>query len=118
MARVTSAFFVSALVRRAFHEGAFAALSQRGAEEAGAIFVLVDRLDGTVDLYSPAPQSIFDDDGPRDRLFLAVEKAAERPAALKRIESERRFDPDLWLVEIEDRQGRCFVDVVDAERGG
>ena len=51
MARVTSAFFVSALVRRAMHEGAFAALVRRGAEEAGVVFVLVDRLDGSVDLY-------------------------------------------------------------------
>jgi hypothetical protein len=28
-----------------------------------------------------------------------------------RIEREVRFDPDLWVVEIEDRQGRAFLDL-------
>ncbi|MEP2580565.1 MAG: DUF1491 family protein, partial [Roseibium sp.] len=37
--RVTSEFFVSALVRRVFGEGGFAAVSRRGAPEAGAVFV-------------------------------------------------------------------------------
>ena len=116
MARITSAFFVSALVRRAMHEGAFAALVRRGAEEAGVVFVLVDRLDGSVDLYGPAPQMMFAEDGPGDRLFMRIEAGVERPRATARIDSELRFDSDLWLVEIEDRQGRPFLDVVDPDR--
>ena len=63
--RVTSEFFASALVRRVFGDGGFAAVSKKGALEAGVILILVDRLDGTFDLYGPAPQSMFAD-GPQD----------------------------------------------------
>lgn len=115
--RVTSAFFVAAYIRRAMHEGAFAAIVRRGAEEAGAIFVIIDRLDGTVDLYGPAPQTAFDE-RPSDRLFMRMESAAERPKITARIESELRFDPDIWVVEIEDRAGRSFLETVDPDRAG
>jgi hypothetical protein len=115
-ARVTSAFWISAYVRRVFVEGAFAAVVRRGSEEAGAIFVIVDRLDGTADLYSQAPQSAFGDQRPRDRLFMRVMEAAERPDLSKRIESELRFDPDLWLVEIEERTGRSFLETIDPDK--
>ncbi|MBB5751706.1 DUF1491 family protein [Prosthecomicrobium pneumaticum] len=110
--RVTSGFFVAALVRRAFVEGAFAAVTRRGSEEAGAIFVVVDRLDGTADLYGPAAQTAFGDERPRDRLFRAMETSAERPRVIERLAAETRFDPDLWVVEIEDRAGRAFLDIV------
>lgn len=109
--RVTSGLFVAALIRRAFSAGAFAAVTARGAEEAGAIFVVIDRLDGTLDLYGPAPQAVFED-RPSDRLFTRLKErvsSADIGAALTR---ERRFDPDLWTLTIEDREGRAFVEVV------
>lgn len=86
-------------------------LRRRGAAEAGAIFIVIDRLDGRVALFGPAPQS---EDMPEgvDRLFARMHSGewvepAEVEARLKR---ERDFDPDLWVVEIEDREGRVFVD--------
>lgn len=108
--RVTSALFVSAYIRRCNLEGATAALVQRGAEEAGAIFVSVDRLDGTVDLYAPAPQTAFDD-RPAERLFQRVQERVAPAEVEERLRRERRFDPDLWVVAIEDRAGRCFLDL-------
>lgn len=109
--RLTSGIWVAAYVRRAFVEGAFAAVVRRGAEEAGAIFVVVDRLDGTVDLYGPAPQTAFDDERPTDRLFSRLGEAIDRLALQQRLASEMRFDPDVWVVEIEDRGGRAFLDL-------
>lgn len=111
--RVTSALFVAAYVRRAFVEGAFAAVVRRGAAEAGAIFVVVDRLDGTVDLYGQAPQSAFGSDRPADRLFTRLAEGIDREALATRIASETRFDPDLWIVEIEERAGRSFLDLAE-----
>ncbi|MGV8840078.1 MAG: DUF1491 family protein [Bauldia sp.] len=108
--RVTSALFVSALVRRAFIEGAFAAVVRHGAEEAGAIFVTVERPDRTTDLYAPAPQTAFDDTG-GDRLFQRVLAGADAAAIATRLERERRFDTDLWVVAVEDRDGRSFLDL-------
>ena len=55
--RLRSDIFVAALIRRAETQGAVAMLRRRGAAEAGAIFVKVDRLDGAAALYGPAAQS-------------------------------------------------------------
>ena len=103
--RVTSEFFVSALVRRIFGEGGFAAVSKRGAPEAGAVFVSVDRLDGSFDFYGPAPQAFFSE-LPDGRLFEKVLDKADREAVEARLKSEGRMDPDYWLVDIEARDGR------------
>lgn len=84
---------------------------RRGAEEAGAIFMLVDRLDGTVDLYGPAPQTVFDTERPAARLFQLVADQADPGAIAKRLEREAGFDPDIWVVAIEDRAGRSFLDI-------
>lgn len=112
--RVTSDFYVTALVRRIFSEGGFAAISKRGAPEAGAVFVLVDRLDGEFDLYGPAPQAFFME--PKDgRLFERVLSAADKEAALSRLASEDRMDPDYWLVDVEARGGAIDLPLADDE---
>jgi hypothetical protein len=114
--RLKSAIWVAAYIRRCQTEGAFAAVRRRGAEEAGAIFVKLNRLDGTAELFGPAPQSVFDDARPADRLFSRC--LAEQPAPEARIEErlarEVSFDPDAWIVEVEDRCGRHFLDRVVA----
>lgn len=102
--RVTSEFFVSALVRRQFAEGSFAAVSRRGAEEAGAVFVSVDRLEGTFDLYGPAPQAFFNEQ-PQGRLFERILSSVDAEAIHDRLQREARMDPDHWLVEVEARGG-------------
>jgi hypothetical protein len=110
--RLKSAIWVAAYIRRCQTEGVFAAVRRRGAEEAGAIFVKLNRLDGSAELFGPAPQSAFDDARPADRLFSRC--LAEQPVPEARIEErlvrEVRFDPDAWIVEIEDRAGRHFLD--------
>ena len=113
--RVTSALWASALVRRYFGVGAVATIARRGAEEAGAIFIILDRLDGTGDLYGPAPQSSFEEGRPSDRLFQKVAAGDGLPAIGLRIEREARFDPDLWVVAIEDREARLFFETVGSD---
>ncbi|MTH97282.1 DUF1491 family protein [Roseibium sp. RKSG952] len=112
--RVTSDFFVSALVRRVFQFGGFAAVSRRGAAEAGAIFVSVDRLDGTYDLYGPAPQAYFVET-PDGRLFERVFSQSDRAAIESRLSSEARMDPDYWLVEVEARGGAIDLPLADED---
>lgn len=110
--RLRSDFFVSALIRRAEVAGAVAMLRRRGAAEAGAIYVKVDRLDGSATLYGPAAQSEAIAPGVA-RLFQR-QHAAEclDPGEIEaRLAREVDFDPDLWIVEIEDRQGRAFLDL-------
>jgi hypothetical protein len=110
--RLKSAIWVSAYLRRCAAEGAYAVVRRKGAEEAGAVFVRIDRLDGTSDLFGPAPQSAFEGAHPIDRAF--TQSLKQQPAANSDVESylerQLRFDPDLWIVEVEDRQGRNFLD--------
>ena len=110
--RVTSSLWVGAYVRRCFIEGAFAAVTRRGAEEAGAIFVMVDRLNATADLYAPAPQASFTESRPSERKFQLVAEGESLAEISARVEREARFDPDLWVVAVEDRDGRAFLDTV------
>lgn len=113
MARLRSDFWVSAYLRRCGVEGVEAVLRRRGAAEAGAIFVKVDRLDGTASLYGPAPQLFVDDSG--ERLFAAVLLDVTPLDVEERVQKELRFDTDLWLVEVDDREGRHFLDLAVEE---
>ena len=110
--RLNSDIWVAAYLRRCQVEGSPAVLRRRGAEEAGAIFVKVSRLDGTADLYGPAPQSVFDEARPSERAFSPALKGLPLPEADVEgyLTKQLRFDPDLWIVEVEDRGGRHFLD--------
>ena len=115
--RLKSGIWVAAYVRRCHVEGAFTAIGRRGAEEAGAVFIIVNRLDGTGTLYGPAPQAVFDDAQPTDRIFTIV-LGRQGPVPLTDIEArlkrETSYDPDIWIVEAEDKAGRHFLDHVVA----
>jgi len=110
--RLKSGIWVAAYLRRCFVEGAFGAVRRHGAEEAGAIFIRVSRLDGTADLYGPAPQAVFDQAQPMERAFAPCLKVLPAPEADVEayLARQMRYDPDLWIVEIEDRAGRHFLD--------
>src|SRR5262245_65890697 len=112
--RLKSAVWVAASIRRCHIEGAFAAVRRRGAEEAGAIFVKLNRLDGTAELFGPAPLSVFGDARPADRVFSRC--VGEQPAPEAKIEERLagglRFDPGAWILELEDRAGRQLLDQV------
>ncbi|MGB6538727.1 MAG: DUF1491 family protein [Xanthobacteraceae bacterium] len=112
--RLKSALWVAAYLRRCQVEGLSAVVRRRGAEDAGAVFVRICRLDGTSDLFGPAPQSAFAAAPGADRAFSA--SLAGQPAPDASIEAylarEVKFDSDVWIVEVEDRAGRNFLDVV------
>ncbi|HEX2216543.1 MAG TPA: DUF1491 family protein [Xanthobacteraceae bacterium] len=112
--RLKSAVWVAAYLRRCHVEGAFAVLRRRGAEDAGAVFIKINCLDGTCVLYGPAPQTAFDEAHPSERIFAPSLPRQPVPEAEAEsyLERQRRFDPDIWVVEVEDRAGRHFLDQV------
>mgnify|MGYP002621842128 CR=1 FL=1 len=99
--RVTTELWVSSLVRRAFSGGGFAAVERRGAADAGAVMIVRRGRMGEVRLYAPAAQASYDEARPEERMFTELSHAMEDGEAQKRIEREARFDPDLWVVELE-----------------
>ena len=113
--RLKSSIWVAAYLRRCQTEGIFGAVRRRGAEEAGAVFVKVALLDGNAMLYAPAPQTVYDDSRPIERLFAATSpQPVPEASAEERLAKEIRFDPDVWIVETEDRAGRHFLDLAKA----
>ena len=114
--RLKAGIWVAAYLRRCQIEGAFAAVRRRGADEAGAVFIKISRLDGTAEVFGPAPQSAFDEARPTDRAFAPALKTQPAPDADAEAYLARqiKFDPDVWIVEVEDRAGRHFLDAVVA----
>lgn len=112
--RLKTGLWVAAYLRRCQVEGLSAVVRRRGADEAGAVFVRISRLDGTSDLFGPAPQSEFEAAQTGGRIFvpsLSTQSAsdADVEAYLAR---QIKFDSDIWIVEVEDRAGRSFLDVI------
>jgi len=103
--RLKAGIFVRAIIRRAEVAGAAAFVVKKGGEEAGAILLKIARLDGTSMVLSQARR------GEGELVWVKpLGDSADDAAASKYFEKQMRYDPDLWIVEIEDRAGRTFVD--------
>src|SRR2546430_15948165 len=97
-------------------EGASPGGGPGGAKGGGVFSVNPTRLDGTAELFGPAPQSVFEGARPADRLFnrCFTEQPVPDAKIEERLVRELRFDPDAWIIEGEDRSGRHFLDCVAA----
>jgi hypothetical protein len=96
--------WVQAFLRRCNAEGLYCTVVKRGAEEAGALFVIIDRRDGTYHVFGPAPGPAYDDKG--DRRFIEELPYPAMPEQIQALlDRRRKFDSDLWIVEVEDRSG-------------
>ncbi len=100
--RLKTSIWVSALLRTAQSGGAYGLLSKTGDHDAGAVLVKVATLDGMASLF----QSANDISGVR--IWMNSGPMSEREIDEK-IKKRLQSDPDLWVVEIEDRQGRHFL---------
>ncbi len=95
------AFLVSAQMRIAGREGVPMIVRRRGDENSGTIILKIDRLDGTAHVLAQARMGDEVVWNPVSRTDPMPEKEAERLFM-----RQADIDPDLWLVEIEDKQGR------------
>jgi hypothetical protein len=103
--RLKAGIFVRALIRRAEVAGAAAFVVRKGSEEAGAVFLKIARLDGTSLVLSQARR------GEGELVWVKpLGDTTDEEKARVYFDKQMKFDPDLWIVEIEDRAGRTFVD--------
>lgn len=108
--RLKAEIWVMSYVRRVGATGAGVYIVQRGDCDAGAIFIRLNLLNGTSRLFGPAPAGLDGAGGDRqwcERLDGQTLGDREVDAVLAR---EQEFDPDIWIVEVEDRDGRHFLD--------
>ncbi len=103
--RLKAGIFVRAIIRRAEVAGAAAFVVKKGGEEAGAILLKIARLDGTAMVLTQARR------GEGELVWVKpLGDSADDVTTSAFFEKQMRYDPDLWIVEIEDRAGRTFVD--------
>ncbi len=109
--RLRADFWVAAYLRRCEIEGASAYLRRRGAAEAGAVLVKLDRLDGQAAVFGMAPSE--EAEHGLERRFTRLHRDAwiDPLTAEEKLKRETAIDPDLWIVEVEDRAGRTFLDL-------
>ncbi|MEQ1619704.1 MAG: DUF1491 family protein [Terricaulis sp.] len=106
MAELKTDFWASALIRRASGAGAFAGVVRRGDADAGAVLVKVATMDGRARLYAPARAG----EGERVWLDLSAGTLGDVEADVdEAIRKRSANDPDLWVVEVEDKLGRHFL---------
>ncbi len=106
MERLPARLWTDALIRRADLAGASAFVTQHGDDERGDVLVKVARLDGTAAAYVPSMNL----EGERVFLNLIVQGIGPDEAAVDDyVRRAKARDSDLWIIEIEDRQGRHFL---------
>jgi hypothetical protein len=103
VARLTSDFWVRAYLARLRLADIPAFLTARGDATAGAVIVKLNTLDGEARAFARSTDAA----GERVWTVLAEGPEAEVDAALAR---QRGYDPDLWVIEVEDRRGRHLLD--------
>jgi hypothetical protein len=104
MPRLTARFWVDAYLTRLRLQDIPAFVVAHGDDTGGAVLVKLATLDSNAVLF----QRSFDlMTGDRKWIELASGDEAEVDATVAR---QRSFDPDLWVIEVEDRQGRHLLD--------
>lgn len=102
--RLTTDFWLAAWRRRIEGEGIPVYVLRRGDDTAGAVLVKVATLDGAARLMARRT-----DPATGRSLWMELDAGPEE-AMDARSRREADFDPDLWIVEIADREGRAFLD--------
>jgi hypothetical protein len=107
--RIASSVLASALIRRAQSEGGFGAILAKGDPTAGSIIVvllergerqcLLERVLQPDGLYSWQP---------------ATQDAGDEEAFRQSLARRRRFDPDLWIVELDIASAERFAAEMNA----
>lgn len=104
MARLTAEFWVSAYLARLRLADIPAFVVARGDATAGAVLVKCNTLDGQAVAYQRRSDPMT---GAAVWMELAQGAEPEVDGAIAR---QRGFDPDLWVIEVEDRAGRHMLD--------
>lgn len=79
-------------------------VTSKGDASAGAVLVKQNRLDGQAEVFQKSFDLMTG-----DRAWVSLSKGAEREVD-SAIQKQLRFDPDLWVIEVEDRNGRHLLD--------
>ncbi|WP_170476889.1 DUF1491 family protein [Ruegeria arenilitoris] len=103
MTRLTAEFWVHAYLARLRFQEIPAFVVAHGDDTAGAVLVKLNTLDGQATAF----QRSFDLMS-GERKWIELSNGPEKDVD-QAIQRQRSFDPDLWVIEVEDRQGRHML---------
>lgn len=104
MARLAAGIWVSAYLARLQQSGVYAHIVHRGEATAGAVAIKLATMDGRASVF------VRTLDGQGDRVWAPLVDAEPEAEADAVIARQRRFDRDLWVIEVEDPRGRHLLD--------
>lgn len=104
MPRLTARFWVDAYLARLGLQNIPAFVVAHGDDTGGAVLVKLATLDGQAKVF----QRSFDLESGAQK-WMELASGAERDVD-EVITRQRGFDPDLWVIEVEDREGRHLLD--------
>jgi hypothetical protein len=102
--RLTAEFWVQAYLNRLRLASIPVFVVAKGDATAGAVLVKLNTLDGQAKLFQRSVDLIS---GDRKWVVLADGPEADVDASVAK---QRGFDRDLWVIEVEDREGRHLLD--------
>lgn len=105
--RLKTELWVKAHIRKCATMNVPVMVVRRGDDTAGSVLLKINRLDAGCRVLSPTTNF---DDGARLWLSSTGPDWVEETEADAYIEKRLKYDPDLWVLEIEDREGRAFLD--------
>lgn len=107
--RLTADLWVSAYLTRLRLLEIPAFVVARGDSTAGAILVKLNTLDGQARCYQRSFDLMTG-----DRKWVILNEGVESDVDVS-VTKQRGFDPDLWVIEVEDKQGRHLLDELGLE---
>ncbi|PCI04324.1 MAG: hypothetical protein COB78_08365 [Hyphomicrobiales bacterium] len=109
--RLKSDIWVSAFLRTEQGRGAYVTVLQKGALDAGAIFIIQNHLNGEFSLFSPAPQSFFEEEDDGGRKFEHIVRHSHEGDVTEYLERQKKFDSDIWIIEVESKSDELNLEI-------
>lgn len=108
---IKSEIWVKAHLRRCFSAGLTAVVVNKGAPEAGAIYIQVSISAQEVMVFAPAPGPTYDEDGNRNWSQPLGNAPISPRQASEYFARQKSFDPDIWIIDIDDRSGKGLLGI-------
>jgi hypothetical protein len=104
--KLSTDFWVSALIRRVEQGGGFAYVTRKGDARAGSVILkIINSRTREVMILREA----ISGDETGDSVWMRPIKAEDEATLDAYIERQKRIDSDLWVIEIEDAEGKTFL---------
>jgi hypothetical protein len=104
--RLNAKLWVNSLLRRVSQVGDFAAVIKKGDETAGQVILVARRRNGQLQVFTRTMNSL----GDYSWTVAMANEQEELGKINEYLERQARYDPDLWIIELDTDNPERFVD--------